>query len=118
MGDNTAKATGKPTGRPSAYTSDKAREICQRIALGESLRQITQSPHLPHLSTVQRWLADDRHSDFREQYAQARQDQADYYGDSVLEEADKAIEAASQAEDAKTANAIVQAHRLRIDALK
>lgn len=115
------KQSNNPNGRPSSYTPAKGLEICERIALGESLRHITSTTeHLPHLSTVQRWLAsgEDALAQFREQYVQARQAQADYYGDQVLEVAQMAVEEAQAPQDNKTANALVQARRLQMDALK
>lgn len=112
--------TKKTTGRPSQHTPAITQEICQRIALGESLRKICNDEHMPSTTTVQRWLAtpDDLYTPFRDQYAQARQQQADYYGDEVLTVALQAVEETQAPADPKTANALVQARRLQIDALK
>ena len=77
-----------PGGRPSEFTQEIADIICRRIAAGESLRRICEGEDLPHASTVHRWLQ--TNEEFREQYAQARQDQADTLFDQVLDIADDA----------------------------
>jgi hypothetical protein len=73
-----AKAKGehpKPTkqersiGRPTAYTEEIAAGICERLVMGESLRNICQSDGVPHLSTIMRWLGHKDHAVFRELYA-------------------------------------------------
>jgi hypothetical protein len=61
--------------------------ICKRIAEGESLRGILRkSPELPHMSTIMKWLADFK--PFAEQYARARELQADALVEESLEIAD------------------------------
>lgn len=72
--------------RPSDYSSDITAAICERLGLGESLREICRDEAMPDKSTVMRWLA--RHSEFRDQYACAREAQADYYAEEILEIAD------------------------------
>jgi len=63
-------------------------EICRRIADGESLRAICRDDRMPATSTVCLWLADDE--TFREQYARARELQADALFDEILEISDRA----------------------------
>jgi len=41
---------------------------------------------MPSKTTVMRWLAE--HSEFRDQYASAREAQADYYADEIIEISD------------------------------
>jgi hypothetical protein len=74
------------TGRPSDYTPEIADAICQRIIEGESLRSISKTEGMPSASTVCRWLG--THADFREQYARAREAQADTLFDEILDIAD------------------------------
>lgn len=74
------------TGRPSSYTQDTADVICSRLAQGESLRRICQDRDLPSLQTVMNWLA--KNGDFVEQYARAREAQADHFVDEIVEIAD------------------------------
>ena len=44
-------------GRPSAYTSEIAETICERLMDGESLRAICASAGMPDKATVFRWIA-------------------------------------------------------------
>lgn len=74
------------TGRPSDYCDCLADLICERIADGESLRAICRDKSLPSKATVFRWLAGNEA--FQDQYARAREAQADSLFDDVLEIAD------------------------------
>jgi hypothetical protein len=76
----------KKTGRPSDFTDAVAALICTRLAEGESLREICRDEAMPGQSTVFRWLA--ANEEFREQYARAREAQADHMADEILEIAD------------------------------
>ena len=90
MATNPAKkaAPGK-AGRPSKYTEEIAEAICTRIADGESLRKVCARKDMPSLSAVMRWLADSERAQFRDQYACAREAQADKLVDDLLEIADE-----------------------------
>lgn len=74
------------TGRPSGYTDGLADEICGLIASGMSLRQICMRNDMPSESMVYRWLSSN--DMFREKYACAREGQADFYADEIIEIAD------------------------------
>jgi hypothetical protein len=56
------------------------------LGLGESLREICRDEDMPDKSTVMRWLA--LHQEFRDQYAGAREAQADYYAEEIIEISD------------------------------
>jgi hypothetical protein len=86
MSENTASYTGmtKKTGRPSDYNDAIADLICTRIANGESLRAICEDEGMPHAGTVCRWLAKEENASFREQYARARDAQADVLADEIV----------------------------------
>src|SRR4051794_12935835 len=73
-------------GRDSTYTPELAAEICVRIADGESLRAICNDLHMPGKATVLRWLHDDE--EFRDQYARARESQAEGFADDLIEISD------------------------------
>lgn len=60
--------------------------ICDKLADGESLRQILDAEDMPASSTVFKWLSDDKA--FSEQYAHAREAQADALFDDILTIAD------------------------------
>lgn len=74
------------TGRPSSFTQETADAICERLIEGESLRAICADENMPNAATVCRWLANNE--PFREQYARAREAQADTLTDEMLDIAD------------------------------
>lgn len=61
-------------------------EICERISDGESLRKICSADDMPNKANVFRWLAKDE--TLRDQYARAREVQADALFDECLAIAD------------------------------
>jgi hypothetical protein len=77
----------KKLGRPSKYTDELATEICERIINGESLNKITKDAHMPDVRQVYRWL--NSKESFRQQYAHAKEDQADTYADEIVAIADE-----------------------------
>lgn len=72
--------------RPSTFTEEVAGLICERLADGESLRSICSQEGMPSKSMVFRWLA--ANGAFRDQYAHAREAQADALFDEILDIAD------------------------------
>lgn len=75
-----------PLGRPSDYTAEIASDICEALIEGRSLRSICLADDMPSTSTVCRWLSD--RADFRQQYAIAREAQADTLADESIDIAD------------------------------
>lgn len=65
---------------------DKRDELLRRISEGESLRSICADKGMPSKSTVFAWLGDN--VEFREQYARAREAQAETLAHEILEIAD------------------------------
>ena len=74
--------------RPTRYNKTLAEGICLEIMMGRSLRSICEDKDMPDKSTVCRWLADKNKSEFRDQYAYAREIQAEMMGDELLDIAD------------------------------
>lgn len=70
-------------GRPTDYTKELADEFCSRIALGRSLRSVTQDEGMPSHQTVYNWFG--AHKYFVEQYARAKTDSADSDADKIEE---------------------------------
>lgn len=68
------------------FTQAVADEICERLMHGETLRQIVLDDAMPARATVHRWLAS--MESFRDQYAQAREYQADTIFDEMFDIAD------------------------------
>lgn len=76
-----------PSGRLTKLTPAVKEEICKRIAEGESLVSILKShSKFPDYSNVIRAIQKDEV--FRKMYAQAKEDQADYLAEEILEIAD------------------------------
>lgn len=107
-----ARRTGKPKpkGQKVVMTAALANVICERIATGESLRAICATAGMPGITSVYKWLSDPEHAAFAEQYARARDQQADYYADEIIEIADSTKRARKHVQ--------VEAARTRIDARK
>lgn len=76
----------KDKGRPSDYSEELAEEICLRLSYGEGLVKICKDEGMPHRSTVLRWIA--KNKDFCDRYALAREAQADYLLEELLDIAD------------------------------
>lgn len=72
--------------RPSSFADSIADAICERLAEGESLRAICAAEDMPSKGTVFRWLA--QSTEFRDQYARAREAQADTLADEIVDIAD------------------------------
>lgn len=72
--------------RPSDFTQELVDTLCERIANGESLRSICEEAEMPNKATVFRWLA--ANTAFSDQYARARETQADSLFDEILSIAD------------------------------
>ena len=89
--------------RPSEFSGEIADLICERLVGGQSLRSICAADDMPNCSTVFRWLA--ANEGFREQYAHAREAQADALFDESLDISDD-----------KSGD--VQRDRLRVDTRK
>jgi len=75
-------------GRPTSYNDKIAEKICSLIAEGNSLRSICKRNEMPDKATVMRWLG--VHREFSDQYARARESQADKLFEECLEIADGA----------------------------
>ena len=74
--DLVTKKTGRKRGRPSTYSVEVMEVICERLAYGESLRQICCDETMPGRRTVFQWL--EKHPGFADFYTAAREAQIDY----------------------------------------
>jgi hypothetical protein len=124
------KAKGKVAsakiGAPTTFSQKTADLICIMLSEGMSLREILRSDTtgvLPAQSTVYEWLL--RHPSFAEQYARAREEQADTLADEIIQIADERPEL-SPLIDKKTgevlsmdlSSAYIQWQKNRIEARK
>lgn len=104
-------------GRPSVYTQEIADSICERIADGESLRNICLGDEMPCRSSVFKWLNENK--SFSDQYARAREAQADHMADEILAIADETDRDTIDTEGGERANnEWIARSRLRVDARK
>lgn len=105
---------------PKPYDPQIGDEICERLANGESLRKITLPKEMPHIATICRWLV--ANPEFSEQYARAREAQADALADEILDIADDGSNdwMADREEEAGVAynGDAVARSKLRVDARK
>lgn len=70
-----------PAGRPTTYTQELANKICEEIVLGNSLRSICKPDDMPAISSIFKWFKE--HPEFSEQYARAKEEQADTLTDDM-----------------------------------
>lgn len=107
-------------GRPTDYNDQVADLICERLADGESLRSICADEAMPSKATVFRWLG--KHKAFQDQYARAREEQAESFADEMVaisDERETKIIMAGEDEAVVVFDATAVArNRLRIDARK
>lgn len=108
-------------GRPSEFTQEMADAICERIADGQSLRAICLDDGMPSKSTVFKWLG--QQEAFADQYARAREAQADALFDEVLDIADEDClivlrDDGGEPVKAEFDSTAVQRNKLRVDARK
>lgn len=78
-----------------AYSDEEAvaikTRVCLEITEGKSLRSICLAEDMPSAETIRVWLIED--GDFSAQYARAREQQADFYADEIIDIADEAKDA-------------------------
>jgi len=75
-----------PGGRPTRYTLKLTDEICERLAVGESMRSIARDEGMPAMSTLFKWLR--LYPKFTEQYDRAKVESADAMSEDCLDIAD------------------------------
>jgi hypothetical protein len=103
------------TGRPSKYSESTADLICALIAEGKSLRQICTLDALPSEATVYVWL--NTYAVFQENYARAREVQAERFFEEIREIAfDDSRDASGEL--AMPNPTAVNRDRLKVDSLK
>ena len=107
-------------GRPSKFSQRLAEKICIRLSLGESLVKICADTGMVDISTVFRWL--DKHDAFRDMYAHAKECQAEFYAQQIIDIADESPITEQPDSDGGATHRIdaagVQRNKLRVDARK
>jgi len=100
----------KPSVKFSQEIFDK---ICERISSGESLRKICDDDKMPNLTSVWKWL--NNSEELSNQYARAREQQAETFVDEILSICDEVLPTGI---DGKIDPSVVNQARLKIDARK
>jgi hypothetical protein len=117
-------APKKPQG---LYSESVVDAICHRIGQGESLVKICKTPGLPSRSVFMGWLLQNKHPGLQDKYARAREAQADFYAEEIIEISDEeslTTRHSKPNEDGEVAVEVVfdatavARNRLRVDARK
>ena len=112
-------------GRPSTYSEKVANAVCKALSDGESLRAYCRKDDTPCMTTVMKWLRDV--PDFAQQYAHARELQAEAMLDEIIEIADNctddvqflvADDESGEGAKASIKHSAIQRARVQIDARK
>jgi len=105
-------------GRPSLFTLELADRICELLGEGNSLRKICLADDMPNKSSVFKWLSENKA--FSDQYARARETQADTMADEILEISDNGTNDTYIDDDGNTRTDVdvIARSRLRVDARK
>lgn len=124
------KLNAKPTkvpikmGRPTKYTTETVDKVCEQIAKSnKGLHFILKSnPSFPSFSTFFKWLNNKEYSYLRDKYARAREIQAEFLADEIIEIADTCREGKKtvQKKDGTeiTTGDMIERSRLMVDARK
>jgi hypothetical protein len=78
------------TGRPTLKTSELCKEICERMAQGETLTNICRDPDFPSWTTVHDWKKADE--SFRQAFMHAREQQAEVWAEENISIADAELD--------------------------
>lgn len=112
-------------GRRTLYTDELAKEICEQIAHGNSLVSILKKEGMPSYQTVLDWLLKaeqgiEPYKNFLGMYTRAREDQAEYLADEIIDIADNSTNDTIVDEKgrARCDHEWVHRSRLRVDARK
>lgn len=104
------------------YSPEVKEAICVRLEVGESLASICKDENMPSQETVFSWIRAD--SEFSDRYARARELQAEWYLDQIIEIADDCTDdvekiASSNGELKEVIkHSAIQRAKLQIDARK
>lgn len=110
-------------GRSSTFSQAIADAICERLAMGESLRSVCRDDGMPPEATVRGWVIDDVQG-FAAQYTRSRDFGLDAMADEVLDVADDGRNDWIERETAKGGTYValndeaVSRSKLRVDARK
>lgn len=104
--------------RPTLFTQEYADSICEHIVAGKSLVTWCKEEDRPSFRSVMRWLESDK--EFRHNYARAREAQADFLAEEIIQISDDGQNDSYTDEDGneRTNHDVIARSRLRVDARK
>ncbi|HAW9010743.1 TPA: DNA-binding protein [Escherichia coli] len=82
------KPAAKRVGRPHGYTEEKALEICELVADGQSINKISKMPGMPARSTILKWFRDV--PEFSDLYMRAKEIGFEVLADEIIDLSDAA----------------------------
>ncbi len=108
-------------GRPTTFTQELADKICEELALGKSMRTVCAEEDMPVMSTVFKWLRENK--EFSEQYARAKQESSDAMAEEILDISDNGVNDWMEREYGETTAWVtngeaLQRSKLRVDTRK
>lgn len=107
-------------GRPSDYTDELADAICERLATSSRGLEwlCNNTDEFPAGGTVWRWIAENEA--FREKYTRAKERQAEFLADEILDISDDAFNDYRRTEDGRELpdHEHISRSKLRIDSRK
>ena len=104
-------------GRHCEFNQSIADDICQELIGGKSLRKICTTDGFPVISTVFKWIH--RYPEFEKQYVRARELQAEYFLEEIIEISDDGSNDTITKDGKECINSEwVQRSRLRVDSRK
>jgi frataxin-like iron-binding protein CyaY len=109
----------KKMGRPSLYNETIVESICTLLKNGKSLNKICKIEGFPAIETIWDWL--EKYPDFLRKYIRAREAQADYLAEEIIDiAAETDVKAVYHGEEItlELSAAAVARNRLRVDAQK
>ena len=110
----------KRNGRPSSYSPELVKEICEVIASSSKglKRLCVDNPHWPNKDTIFTWLKNNQ--EFSDQYAHAKRCQIETFIDEILEIADDSSQDVLVNEQGSIScnHEFIARSRLRIDTRK
>jgi len=80
-------------GRPTKFSKEIADKICEQLSTSSvGLVTICAMSNMPSTTTVYNWLNDEKHKHFLETYTRAREAQAHFLADEIIQIADDTTE--------------------------
>ena len=103
----------------SEHTQETRDIICDRLSGGESLTSICKDDGMPAKVTVFKWIRND--AEFANQYARAREAQAEHYLDEIIQISDNSVldtDIDPESGNERTNHDVIQRAKLRVDTRK